>query len=72
MDNTIKNCNHIFWLRNEPGQATRIWNIGKEIFFTFSWEDNIIVNRIDELENKDNRSNQVSGERVETVINEDN
>ena len=55
-DIDISNCNRLFWLRNNYDEAVRLWNIGKQIGFTCSGEDNIIIDRIIEMEEKENNN----------------
>jgi len=46
----IRNCNRLFWLRNSPDEASRLWNIGKQIGFNSVEFDDCVIAQILELE----------------------
>jgi len=58
-DSAIRNCNKLFWLKNDNGNVRRMWNIGKEMDFSLLGEEEIIINRLCSLETRDNKSNQL-------------
>jgi len=43
-DNAVINCNKLFWLKNDNGKVSRMWNIGKEIGFSLLGEEEIVIN----------------------------
>lgn len=49
-DNAIKNCNRLFWLKNEHEETARIWNIEKELGFTYMSDDEGVVKSIQAME----------------------
>jgi len=52
-DIDINNCNRLFWIRNNSLEALRLWNIGKDLGFTYTGEDANIIKRITEMEERD-------------------
>ena len=71
-DGAVRNCNRLYWINNEHSEAVRIWTIGKELGFTFSGEEEVVVGRIQAMEIRDKagvRKENVS--RVENSISDD-
>jgi len=53
-DSDIINCNRLFWLRNNSTEAINMWNICKSVGFSYSGEEQDIIQRINDLEERDN------------------
>jgi len=71
-DGAVRNCNRLYWINNEHSEAVRIWTIGKELGFTFSGEEEVVVGRIQAMEiwyKAGVRKESVS--RVENSISDD-
>jgi len=71
-DNVVRNCNRIFWLKNEHAEAIRIWKMGKDIGFWYTREEDVVIGHLQDRDNGANR--KVSTSRMETIVsdNEDN
>jgi len=46
IDNEVRNCNMIYWLKNEHVKAIRIWRMGKEIAFSFTGEEDAVIGHL--------------------------
>jgi len=71
-DGAVRNCNRLYWINNEHSEAVRIWTIRKELGFTFSGEEEMVVGRIQAMEFRDKtgvRKESVS--RVENSLSDD-
>lgn len=52
-DSGIRNCNKIFWLKNDEFEAAKLWALGKKLGANFPGRDEDIVRRIQDLERRD-------------------
>jgi len=43
----ISNCNRLFWVRNDSAEASRLWEIGKQIGFNSLEPDESIIELIE-------------------------
>ena len=58
-DNAVRNGNKLVWMKNNYGEARKMWNIGKEMGFTLLGEEEVVLNKLRSLKNQDNKSRQV-------------
>ena len=71
-DGAVRNCNRLYWINNEYSEAVRIWTIRKELGFSFSGEEEVVVGRIQAMEIRDKagvRKESIS--RVEKSVSDD-
>jgi len=54
-DEDITNYNRLFWLKNEPLEALKMWNVGKQIRFTYFGDEESVLNKSEELERRDKK-----------------
>lgn len=54
-DSGMRNCNGIFWLRHREKEARNLWDMGKALGLRYTGDENVIVNRIKEMEDRDVR-----------------
>lgn len=52
-DSNIENCNRVFWLNNTRLEAANMWELGKELGVTHTGNEDEILSRLIELENRD-------------------
>jgi len=52
-DSAIENCNRIYRLKNEVFEAARIYNLCKEMGFTCSGQEDLVIRSLHSLENRD-------------------
>jgi len=57
-DDDIINCNRIFWLKKGPLESQKLWNITKEIGSTYSGDEVSILNKLEEMEQRDKKLKQ--------------
>jgi len=58
-ENDVRNYNNMLWLKDEYGEAWRMWDNGKEMSFTLLGEKEVVLNRFRCLENRDDKSIQM-------------
>lgn len=37
-DSAVRNCNRLFWMKNDNFEILRLWNLDKEMKFNFEGE----------------------------------
>ncbi|XP_057427959.1 uncharacterized protein LOC130721213 [Lotus japonicus] len=52
-DKTVANCNRRFWLQNVEGEAKKLWRLGEEMRAVFKGSEEEIVERLIEMEKRD-------------------
>jgi len=71
-DNEVKNCNRLFWLKDEHVEAIRIWKLGKEVGFLYTGEEEVVIGHLQSLKLRNNSvSSRASISRVEDSISDD-
>lgn len=74
-DSAVLNCNKRFWLQNLEMEAQNMWNLGKELGAGFLGPEREMVERIIELEKRDQiewtESRKIERRGIEKVIHED-
>jgi len=71
-DNAVRNCNRLFWINNEHSEAFRVWNIGKELEFSFSREDDVVIDRLQAMKMRDkSTARRESISRVKNSLSND-
>jgi len=63
----IRNCNRMFWLKNSPMDAVKLWDLAKKLGFTYSGDEDDVIKQINFLENRDQQCNLSRKEGNETV-----
>jgi len=46
----VRNCNRLFWMKNDVSAAQKIWNCGKEMDFLFNGEEDVVLCSLKVLE----------------------
>ena len=54
-DSAIKNCNRIFWVKNDENEASSVWNVGKEAGYSHPGRENLIIGSLQALTSRDGR-----------------
>jgi len=68
-DNDVRNCNNRYWLENKESEAQKIWNIGKDLGFSFVGKEEVVVKNLQALEARD-RDNMLL-KMKESVVSDD-
>ena len=68
-DNDVRNCNNRYWLENKESEAQKIWNMGKDLGFSFTGKEEVVVKNLQALEAQD-RDNMLL-KRKESVVSDD-
>jgi len=68
-DNAVRNCNNRYWLENKESKAQKIWNIGKDLGFSFVGKEEVVIKNLQALEARD-RDN-IFLKRKEFVVSDD-
>ena len=45
-DNVVRNCNRLFWLKDEHVEAIRIWKLGKEVGFSYTGKEEVVIGHL--------------------------
>lgn len=54
LGSAIENCNRISKMKNEEYEAVKVWTVGKDMGFTRSGQENIVISRLQSLEAREN------------------
>jgi len=68
-NSAVRNCNRLFWLKNDNNEARRVWNIDKEMGFSLFKEEDIVINSLQMMENRD--SGKTRCNRKECSVSDD-
>lgn len=56
-------------MKNDNPEAIRIWNIGKDLGFSYTSEDDILISILQSMENRD--SSKLRYNRMESSVSDD-
>lgn len=54
-DSDMRNCNGIFWFKHREREARNLWDMGKALGLRFNGDENLIIKRLKEMEDRDVR-----------------
>jgi len=69
-DSIAKYDSKLNWLKNEKFEVFRMWSIGKELGFFFNGDEEIVINKLMSLENRDGGEQKV-GRKERSVSNDE-
>ena len=70
-NNDVRNCNNRYWLENKESEAQKIWNIGKDLGFSFAGKEEVVVKNLQSLEARD-RDNMLLKRKGSVVSDDEN
>ena len=71
-DSGVRNCNRLFWMNIKHSEAIRIWNIGKEVGFSFTRDDDVVIGCLHAMKIRDKSDvRRASTSRLENSLSDD-
>jgi len=70
-DSAIENCNRIFWVNTDKNMAASVWGVGKEVGFSFSDREDVVLNGIYSLSNQGGVTTRRMWKKRSKFVNED-
>jgi len=71
-DSAIKNCNRIFWVKNDKNEASSVWNVGKEAGYSHPRREDLVIGSLQALTYQDGRKVRKSRGETSQFADEDN
>lgn len=68
----IENCNRIYKLKNKEYEVVRVWKSSKEMGFSRSSQEDIVISRLQSLEDRDGRNLRKNKWEIKVNVDEDN